>query len=62
MTHHSADPNGRRADRPRLCSQCGDRIDLTRWHPLASCTDEDGRIQVYAFCSDACHEQWNGDG
>jgi hypothetical protein len=50
-----------RADEPTVCAHCGQRIDIKKWHPLVTGTDEHGEFQVYAFCSEACRDSWLDD-
>ena len=54
------------ADRERrstveLCATCGDAIDTSEWHPVATVTDADGDVRIYPFCDEACRDAWDGD-
>lgn len=46
-----------RADEPKVCANCGDRIETTEWHPVETRV-EDGDFRMYAFCSVDCREAW----
>lgn len=50
-----------RADQPKMCVNCGKQIETTEWHPLVTRTDDDGNFHVYAFCDEACREEWAND-
>lgn len=57
----AGEASGIRADRPRRCATCGERIALEEWHPVLATTDEEDTFELYAFCSEACRRAWNGD-
>lgn len=50
---HSVEPEA-----PLTCTECGDPVDRTEWHPVATTTDDDGTLGVRAFCSGACRDAW----
>lgn len=52
------DGSSTRADEPKICANCGDRIDTKEWHPVVTRTDEDGTFRVYAFCDEDCRDEW----
>lgn len=52
------DTSGVRADRPRQCATCGERIALEQWHPVVARTDEEDTFELYAFCSEDCRRAW----
>lgn len=41
------------------CAVCGTAIDTGEWHPVVTEHDENDEIQVYAFCSQACRDEWS---
>lgn len=43
-----------------LCAACGDAIDTSEWHPVATDT-VDGEVRIYPFCDDDCRDAWNDD-
>lgn len=47
-----------RADEPKTCANCGADVDTKKWHPLATRTDADGNLHVYAFCSEECRNEY----
>lgn len=61
QTNHAAtddDHSSVRADEPKTCANCKTQIDTTEWHPLVTRRDDDGTFRVYAFCSEACRDEW----
>jgi hypothetical protein len=50
-------PDGGTSAELSNCAICGRRIDVTKWHRLATETDEDDVLRVYAFCSRECYER-----
>lgn len=64
MTDERDDPadapagSGRAAAEPLPCANCGARVDVDRWHPVATGTDERGDFRLYAFCSQECRDCW----
>lgn len=51
-------PDVTREDAAEVCTNCGDEIDSTEWHPVRATHDEDGEFRIYAFCSEECLEEW----
>lgn len=47
-----------RADEPKICGNCGDQIEIKKWHPVVTRTDEDGSFTVFAFCDEDCWDEW----
>ncbi|MFC7080646.1 DUF7576 family protein [Halorussus caseinilyticus] len=43
------------------CIRCGDAIPSDEWHPVATVRDEDGEVEIYDFCSEACRTAWQSD-
>lgn len=56
--HHTlcmgADPEGTVV----ACEQCGERIETSEWYLITSDRDDDGSLQLYPFCSEACQSAW----
>jgi len=42
----------------RQCSHCGDDVPAEEWHPVATARDDDGDVEIYAFCNEACRSAW----
>lgn len=47
-----------RADKPKVCANCGQQIDTSDWHPLVTRTEADGTFRVFAFCDATCRDTW----
>jgi endogenous inhibitor of DNA gyrase (YacG/DUF329 family) len=43
------------------CAECGDRVPASEWHPVATHRDDDGEMEIYAFCSESCRTSWQAD-
>ncbi|WP_449272309.1 DUF7576 family protein [Halorussus salinisoli] len=43
------------------CTRCGDDITLEEWHPVATVRDDDGTVQIYDFCCEACRTAWQDE-
>ncbi len=56
-TDHVGEPASR-ADR---CTHCGGSIETTAWHPVTTEVDEDGSVELYAFCSWECRDRFDED-
>lgn len=50
-----------RADQPKACANCGEHIDLTEWHPVATRDDDEDGFRMYAFCDGDCRDEWIDD-
>ena len=65
MTDERSDPDDgsaesdTSADERLPCANCGARVDVDRWHPVATGTDEHGDFRLYAFCSQECRDCWD---
>lgn len=46
-------------DQPKRCANCGAEIETDEWHPVATRRNGDD-FQLYAFCTEACREAWDG--
>ena len=44
------------------CTVCGESVQTTKWHPAATTITADGRVEILAFCSQRCRDQWENDG
>jgi len=42
----------------RQCSHCGEDVPTEEWHPVATARDDDGDVDIYAFCDEACRSAW----
>ncbi len=47
-------------DAPR-CTVCGEPIVESPDHRVVTWVGDDGLIQHRDFCSDSCHDEWDGD-
>lgn len=61
-TGATPDESSGRADEPKTCANCGAEIDTREWHPLATRTNDDGNLRVYAFCEEDCRDEWADAG
>lgn len=43
------------------CTNCDGRIPAEEWHPVATVRDDDGEIEIYAFCSESCQTAWQSE-
>lgn len=53
------------SERLERCANCGSKLPMEEWRPIATSTDSDGGTQVLTFCDDSCKEAWlteNRDG
>ncbi len=42
------------------CARCGAAVPADEWHPVATVRDDDGTVEIYDFCSEACRSAWVG--
>ncbi|WP_331235318.1 DUF7576 family protein [Natronorarus salvus] len=49
------DVSDSRSDR---CTNCGGSIETTDWHPVTTEVDEDGSVELFAFCSWRCRDRF----
>lgn len=49
------------ADEPKICANCGARIDTAEWHPVTMRTEGPDDFRVYAFCDEDCRGEWAND-
>ncbi len=40
------------------CARCGSPVPAEEWHPVATVRDDDGTVEIYDFCSEACRTAW----
>lgn len=40
------------------CARCGAAVPSEEWHPVATVRGDDGAVEVYDFCSEACRSAW----
>ncbi|WP_227354111.1 DUF7576 family protein [Haladaptatus salinisoli] len=57
MTRRS--PGSDDASDERTCASCGERIELTAWHPVLAEPDASEALHLYPFCSADCRTAWN---
>ncbi|UPV99622.1 hypothetical protein M0R88_13995 [Halorussus gelatinilyticus] len=43
------------------CTYCDGRIPAEEWHPVATVRDDDGDVEIYAFCSEPCRTSWRSE-
>jgi hypothetical protein len=43
------------------CAECGNPVPAAEWHPVTTRRDEDGEMEIYAFCSEGCRSSWQAD-
>jgi hypothetical protein len=41
------------------CTECGGPIETSDWHPVTTGVDEDGSVDIYAFCSWRCRDRFD---
>jgi hypothetical protein len=44
------------------CDNCGSKLDLDTWTPVASGTGETGQTVLYRFCDRECRAEGTRDG
>ena len=48
----------RDAEEAKRCGHCDAEIEVTRWYPVATCTDPGGSFRLHQFCGDDCWSAW----
>jgi len=43
------------------CTNCDGRIPAEEWHPVTTVRDDDGEVEIYAFCSEPCRTAWQAE-
>lgn len=69
MPTRDSDPNcagteqgaNRRDAMTEECAECGEPIAADEWHLVATQRDDDGDVEIYAFCSEDCRSSWRAD-
>lgn len=42
----------------RWCDYCDGPIATDEWHPVVTRRDDDGNVEIYAFCDESCRKRW----
>ncbi|MFC4449779.1 DUF7576 family protein [Halorussus aquaticus] len=40
------------------CARCGVVVPSGEWHPVKTVRDDEGRVEIYDFCGEACRSAW----
>lgn len=51
-------PDAQHGTPRKHCTSCDTVIETTDWYPVTKERDEDGTLQFYPFCSEACRDAW----
>jgi hypothetical protein len=43
------------------CTNCGDRIETSEWHPVRTVRGPDGELALVQFCTETCCDAWSRD-